>query len=133
MTVMTGSGRRTRRAERAATVQIGKVGPPAKIMRFRLASMLAAQMFDLGTFSVMVHRHGIDAELNPIVAHGFDVFGMPLVALTKGALVVLVGSIVVLLARDHPFRPRAPKLAAIITLLAVFGGLFGGISNVLTI
>jgi hypothetical protein len=90
-------------------------------------------MFDLGTFSLMVNRHGVDAELNPIVAQGFASFGMPLVAVAKAVLVVLVGSIVILLARDRPLRPAAPTLAAIIIVLAVFGGLLGGISNVLTI
>jgi hypothetical protein len=134
LSAMAWAGRSIRKAGGGAARRIGgAVGPPAKFLRFRLASVVAAQMFDLGTFSLMVHRHGIDAELNPIVAQGFEGFGMPLVAVAKGVLVVLVGSIVVLLARDRPLRPAAPKLAAMITVLAVFGGLLGGISNVLTI
>ena len=107
------------------------VAPPAPILRFRLAAMLAAQLFDFGTFTMMVGKHGIVAEVNPIVSQGFVAFGLPILALTKIALVVLLGSIVVLLARDKPSRRAIPGLAALITVLAVIGGLAGGISNVL--
>jgi len=41
------------------------------ILRFRLAAIFAAQLFDFVTFTIMIERHGIDAELNPIVALGF--------------------------------------------------------------
>jgi hypothetical protein len=105
--------------------------PKAAILRFRIAALLAAQLFDFGTFTLMIGRHGIVAEVNPIVAQGFDAFGMPILALSKLALIVLLGSIVVLLARDMPSRRPIPGLAATITLLAVIGGLVGGISNVL--
>ena len=69
-----------------------------EILRFRLAALFAAQFFDLGTFSLMVDRHGVAAEANPIVAQGFADWGIALVIVAKLALVVLVGSIVVLLA-----------------------------------
>lgn len=96
------------------------------MVRFRLAAMLAAQLFDLGTFTRMVDQHGIGAELNPVVAQGFDLFGYPLVVAAKLVLVVLVGSIVVVLATGP--RPR-PILASFVTLLAVGAGVLGGISN----
>jgi hypothetical protein len=114
-----------------AAVMPALVRPRAAILRFRLAALLAAQLFDFGTFTLMIGRHGIVAEVNPIVAQGFDAFGMPILALSKLALIVLLGSIVVLLARDMPSRRPIPGLAASITLLAVIGGLVGGISNVL--
>ena len=79
----------------------------------------------------MVGRHGIAAEMNPIVAQGFDYYGLPILVVVKFALVVLLGSIVVLLARDGPSRQSVRGLAASITILAVIGGLVGGISNVL--
>lgn len=107
------------------------IATPGPILRFRLATLLAAQLFDFGTFKLMVDRHGIVAEANPIVAQGFEAFGLPVLAITKIALVVLVGSIVVLLARDRPSGRPIPGLAATITVLAVIGGLFGGMSNVL--
>jgi hypothetical protein len=101
------------------------------ILQLRLATMFAAQFFDFGTFTVMVGQHGITSEMNPIVAQGFIVFGLPLVAVTKVALVVLVAAVVVLLDRsDQPGRRRL-KLSALVTIVAVAAGLTGGISNVL--
>ena len=75
----------------------------AGVVRFRLAALFAAQFFDLGTFSLMVDRHGVAAEVNPIVAQGFADWGMVLVVVAKLALVLLVGSVVVLLA-DNVFE-----------------------------
>ena len=99
------------------------------VVRFRLAAMFAAQFFDLGTFSLMVGRHGVAAEVNPIVAQGFADWGMPLVVIAKFALILLVGSIVFLLA-DRPVRETSLRLAALVTILAVAAGLTGGVSNV---
>ncbi len=79
----------------------------------------------------MVGRHGIVAELNPLVAQGFVAFGLPILVLVKLALVLLLGSIVVLVGRDGPGRRSIPGLAASITILGVIAGLVGGISNVL--
>ena len=125
------SGRGTLVASAVIPVIPTLVKPRGAILRFRLAALLAAQLFDFGTFTVMIGRHGIVAEVNPIVAQGFDAFGMPILAISKVALIVLLGSIVVLLAREVPSRRPTPRLAAAITLLAVLGGLIGGISNVL--
>lgn len=107
------------------------VRPSGAILRFRLAALLAAQLFDFGTFTLMVSRHGIVAEMNPIVAQGFDTFGMPILVGVKFALVVLLGSIVVVVGRNGHARRSIPGLAASITILAVIGGMVGGISNVL--
>jgi hypothetical protein len=79
----------------------------------------------------MVGRHGIVAELNPLVAQGFVAFGLPILVLVKLALVLLLGSIVVLVGPDRPARRSIPGLAASITILGVIAGLVGGISNVL--
>jgi hypothetical protein len=105
---------------------------PGPILRLRLAALLAAQMFDYGTFTLMVERHGIRAELNPIVAHGFATFGLPIIALAKLALVVLIGSIIVILAHDKTASRRTRGVATFVAMMAVVGGLVGGISNVLT-
>lgn len=102
------------------------------IVRFRLAALFAAQFFDLGTFSVMVGRHGIAAEANPIIAQGFADWGMVLVVVAKLALVVLVGSIVVLLA-TRPTRRASLGLAAVVTVVAVVAGFTGGVSNLATL
>jgi len=103
---------------------------PAPVLRLRLAALFAAQLFDYGTFTIMVERHGIRAELNPIVAHGFLAFGLPFIALAKLALVVLVGSVIVLLGQDRSASVTTTRIAAFVTIVAVVGGLIGGISNV---
>ena len=99
------------------------------VLRFRLAALLAAQLFDFGTFTVMIARHGIEAEANPLVAHGFLAFGLPLVAVAKGALVLLVGSILVILGRAWAAAPATRRVATSVALVAVASGLLGGISN----
>jgi hypothetical protein len=99
------------------------------VLRFRLAALLAAQLFDFGTFTVMVSRHGIVSETNPIVAQGFIAFGLPLVAVAKGALVLLVGSILVILGRAWAAAPTTRRVATSVALVAVASGLLGGISN----
>jgi hypothetical protein len=103
------------------------------VVRFRLAALFAAQFFDLGTFSLMVGRHGVAAEVNPIVAQGFADWGMALVVVAKLALVLLVGSIVVVLAQYRPARPMSLRLAAVVTIVAVAAGLTGGVSNVVAL
>lgn len=104
---------------------------PGSILQLRLATLFAAQLFDFGTFTVMVGRHGIVAEANPIVAQGFIAFGLPLVALAKIAVVILVGAVIVLLDRNHRAVRARLELSALVTIIAVAAGLTGGISNVL--
>jgi hypothetical protein len=109
-------------------VAASRVSPA--VLRLRLAALLAAQLFDFGTFTVMIARHGVGAEMNPLVANGFVDYGLPLLAVTKAALVLLLASIVVILGR--PGRRRLePRLATGVALLAVAGGLIGGFSNAL--
>ncbi len=81
----------------------------------------------------MVGRQGIGAEANPLVAQGFALYGMPALALLKVLLVVLLGSIVVLLARERDRRGTVRDPAAFVAVLAALAGLVGGISNVLSI
>lgn len=105
---------------------------PTPVLRLRIAALVAAQMFDYGTFTLMVERHGIRAELNPIVASGFAAFGLPIIALAKLALVVLIGSIIVILAHDQRASRGTTRIAASVTVIAVVAGLVGGISNIVT-
>jgi hypothetical protein len=104
--------------------------PGQSVVRFRLAALFAAQFFDLGTFSMMVGRHGVAAEANPIVAQGFAGWGMLMVVIAKLALFLLVSSIIVLLAERRPARRTSLRLAAFLTVMAVVAGLTGGVSNV---
>jgi hypothetical protein len=103
------------------------------ILRFRLATIFAAQLFDFATFMVMVNRRGIDAELNPVVAQGFESGGFPGLLLAKIVLIVLVSSTIVILGRDAAPSTMPARLAVIITLFAVGAGVVGGFSNAITI
>ena len=130
--MMPGPGRLSGRGPVVAGALIpALIRPHGPILRFRLAALFAAQLFDFGTFTLMVGRHGIVAELNPLVAQGFVAFGLPILVLVKLALVLLLSSIVVLVGRDGASRRSIPGLAASITILGVIAGLVGGISNVL--
>ena len=99
------------------------------VIPFRVTAVLAAQLFDFATFTLMVGRHGIAAELNPLVVHGFVGFGMPMVALMKLVLVVLLGSTIVVLEGQGSGHRTVRALAPAIAVLAVVAGLVGGISN----
>jgi len=98
-------------------------------LAFRVATVVAAQLFDFATFTLMIGRQGIAAEVNPLVAQGFAYFGLPILALMKAALLVLLGSIIVVLDRNRVGRSSL-LAATVVTILAVVGGLVGGISNV---
>jgi hypothetical protein len=125
--MMPGSGRLGGRGVSAGTESIPvTLVPHPLVVPSRIAAVIAAQLFDFATFTIMVSRHGIGTELNPLVAHGFAGFGMPIVAVMKVALVLLVGSIIVVL--DRPDR-RLPWIAPVIAVLAVIAGLVGGLSN----
>jgi hypothetical protein len=103
---------------------------PPSILMLRVTSLVAAQFFDFGTFTIMVWRNGIAAESNPIVAHGFADYGWPMVVLSKLALTVLVGAVIVVLDRPERWGRAGRSLATAVTLIAVFAGLVGGLSNV---
>ena len=101
----------------------------APILRFRIAALLAAQLFDFKTFLLMIERHGIRVEANPIVAQGFIAFGWPVVIVAKVSLVVLVGATLVLLGRETTGTAGTGRLGAVVVVAAVAAGLLGGISN----
>jgi|SRR5919107_2974841 hypothetical protein len=128
---MTGAGRLSGRGVAVGPTDVRhRVDAHRLILPFRLATVLAAQLFDFGTFTIMVARHGVASEMNPLVARGLADFGMPVPALMKAALVVLLASIIVVLNRNG--GTGSPTAAAtLITVLAVVGGLVGGISNVI--
>lgn len=106
---------------------------PLSIVRLRLATILAAQLFDYATFTMMIARHGIAGEANPIVAQGFAAFGLPIVVIGKIALIVLCGSLQVVLLRGVGTGRASCRLATLVALLAVAAGLTGGISNLAVI
>ena len=100
-------------------------------MFLRLSTLILAQLLDLVTFDVMVHRVGPEAEANPFVSDLFLVAGMPAVAVAKIALILLVGSLVVA-AYGHGERRVWALVGGVPLALGISVGLIGGITNVAT-
>ena len=96
-----------------------------------LLAMVAAQLFDLGTFMTMIGRLGPQAEGNPIVAGLLSEGGMGAILAAKLALIVLIGATTVVLAARGDGRAR--RAWTILTGCAIVAGLFGGWSNAITI
>jgi hypothetical protein len=97
-----------------------------------LITMAVAQFFDFGTFAFMVELHGPGAEANPVVSGLLGDLGLPAAALAKLALVVLVASVSLLLAKraDSGVHQR---VAGVVIGVAILAGLIGGGTNALTI
>ena len=117
----------------AGATQVKSLPEDTPILRFRLMAIFAAQMFDFVTFTIMVERHGVQAELNPIVAASFLTGGLPILFFVKLALVMLVGATIVILGRRQSPIAVPSKLASLVTVAAVTGGVFGGWTNAITI
>jgi uncharacterized protein DUF5658 len=92
-----------------------------------LLPLLVAHLFDLSTFSVMVVRHGLAAEANPVVAAIADQLGLVALVAGKLALVVYLAAAVLVISGRHP------RMAAGLLLVGTVAGLFGGFSNVATL
>lgn len=122
---------RRRRPSEASLLQTLPEDEP--ILRFRLAAIFAAQLFDFATFTIMVERHGIRAELNPLVAAGYEAGGLPILLLAKLALVILVGATIVILGRRASAIHLPSRTAGVVTVIAVVAGLVGGFSNSISI
>ena len=101
-------------------------------MPLRLATLLAAQLFDLGTFVTMIEWHGSTAEANPLIAGLLTTLGLPALVVAKVALIVLVGSLLVAGAARGRRGPWS-LVAGVPLALAIAFGLIGGITNAATI
>jgi hypothetical protein len=86
-----------------------------------------AQLFDYVSFMVMIERHGLAAELNPIVVVLHDNVGLVGLTVVKAAAVVLLASTATLL------MPRRPNVAFGVLLVGIVLGVIGGMSNVVTL
>jgi hypothetical protein len=97
-----------------------------------LATLVAAQFFDLGTFVRMIDGRGLGAEANPLVAGLLTTIGLPGLILLKAALVVLVASLVVA-AAARGRRGIWAAIGGVPLAMAIAAGLIGGITNAATI
>ena len=105
-------------------------------MGLRLVTLAAAQLLDLWTFALMVGRHGIATEANPLAAQMFVALGFPFLVVGKIALIVAIGALAVagalMVRRDGTYQHSARAWAAVRGVplaLAVTAGLIGAITN----
>jgi hypothetical protein len=92
-----------------------------------LGMLAVAQLFDYVSFMIMIDRHGLAAELNPIVvALASNVGLIGLTAVKAGAVIFLAFAVLLLM-------PRRRHVAIAVLTVGVVLGVVGGVSNVMTI
>ncbi|MCY7419821.1 MAG: hypothetical protein LH650_15270 [Chloroflexi bacterium] len=92
-----------------------------------LGILAVAQMFDYVSFMVMIERHGLAAELNPIVVALANNVGLLGLTLVKAGAVLFLAFAVLLL------MPRRRHVAVGVLSVGIVLGVVGGVSNVMTI
>ena len=92
-----------------------------------LAILALAHFFDWVSFLVLMARHGIGAEANPIVVTIVEETGVPGVTLAKLATVAFAALLAVFIAR------KRRRLAMVLLTFGVVAGLIGGVSNIATL
>jgi hypothetical protein len=102
--------------------------PPVTAFAFAgLVAVGLTQAADALTFSAMTQLGGLELERNPLVALAAARLGIPALFVAKAALVVLVVSIAVIIARHWSW------LAAMVLTTGMIAGLIGAFSNFLAI
>jgi hypothetical protein len=89
--------------------------------------LILAHVADYTTFLVMVTRHGLETELNPLVATIFADWGLPLLTVAKFATVLLVATVFLIVGRSRP------RTAGAVLVVGVLVGTLGAFSNLATI
>jgi hypothetical protein len=92
-----------------------------------LVILAAAHAFDYVSFLIMTSKHGMVAELNPIVVTLAQDYGLPGLTLAKMASVVLLASVFLVL------RPHRRRWSSALLTIGIMVGVVGGISNVASI
>ena len=92
-----------------------------------LAVLALAHLFDYASFLVMVEKHGLSAEANPVVVLLAQEMGLPGLTIAKIATVAFAALLMVIIA------PRRRRLAMGLLMFGVAAGLVGGVSNVATL
>lgn len=92
-----------------------------------IAVLVLAQAFDYLSFLGMTARHGLGAELNPLVVLIAQHAGLPGLTAAKLATLVITVAAGFIVAR------RRPRLAFGVLILGVAAGIVGGLSNTATL
>ena len=94
---------------------------------FGIGLLIFAHIADYTTFVVMVARHGLGSELNPIVAMLAEDWGLALLTVAKFATVLFVAATFLIVGRTRP------KLGSTVLAFGIFIGGLGAYSNLITI
>ena len=89
-----------------------------------LAVLALAHFLDWASFLVMIARHGLGAEANPIVVTLIEQTGVTGVTLAKVATVAFAGLAAVVIA------PRRRRMAMVLLTFGVAAGMVGALSNI---
>ena len=89
-----------------------------------LTALVLAHLFDYTSFLILISRHGLSAEANPIVVRIFQITGIPGLTIAKLATVTFAAVLMLVIL------PHRPKLAMALVVFGVAAGVFGGLSNV---
>jgi hypothetical protein len=90
-----------------------------------LGLLALAHLFDYSTFLVMTNRHGLAAELNPVVIFVATDFGLAGVTIAKIASVAFLAVMIITLARLNRGR-----VAGVLLAIGIVAGVIGGLSNI---
>jgi len=96
-------------------------------MTTALIFLALAHAFDYVTFLVMTSKHGLAAELNPVVVTLAEQFGLPGLTIAKLASVGFLAGVVLLAA------PQRRKVAGALLVIGISVGVLGGVSNIASI
>ncbi len=91
-----------------------------------IALLIIAHIADYATFLVMVAKHGLGVEMNPLVTTLFEDWGLELLTLAKFATVLLVAAVFLVVGRERP------RLAGAVLVFGVLVGFLGAFSNIAT-
>lgn len=89
-----------------------------------LGLLAVAHFFDYASFLVLITRHTLAAEANPIVVRIATSTGIAGLTFAKVATVAFAALLILLVA------PRHPRLSMFLLFFGVAAGLVGGFSNV---
>lgn len=89
--------------------------------------LILAHVADYTTFVIMVARHGLSSEANPLVATIHEDWGLALLTVAKFATVLFVAATFLVVGRTRP------KLAASVLAFGILIGGLGAFSNIATI
>jgi len=93
-------------------------------MTIALIALVAAHAFDYFSFLVMTSKHGLAAELNPVVVALAQEFGLTGLTIAKLGSVAFLAGVVILAA------PQRRKVAGALLVIGISVGMLGGLSNI---